>query len=255
MKLQKETLDITALERKYDKENNHIVCTCVDKSGFLYEARWADSEDAATQYSVEEMDNPVSLERVSMPKAGVFAREYDPANAMISEFHHDDELVITALKSDLARFWPDSVMNNAELIFRDNINVPELFDFKNDRKGLIIMPTATMDINKAKAEFKTVALSTDGREYLLVWDLNEDVVRDQNGMVKPSGIFGKTGIGQYKQAMDKDGFEVNQEYWGERNLFRQLVAQKLQEKRDKHRFKVPTAALNVTKTAGKGVER
>lgn len=190
-----------------------------------------------------------------MPKAGVFAREYDPANAMISEFHHDDELVITALKSDLARFWPDSIMNGAELIFRDNIDAPELFDFENDREGLIIMPTATMDINKAKAEFKTVALSTDGREYLLVWDLNEDVVRDQNGMVKPSGIFGKTGIGQYKQAMDKDQFEINQEYWGERNLFRQLVAQKLQEKRDEHRFKVPTAALNVTKTAGKGIER
>lgn len=86
MKLQKETLDITVLERNFDKGNNHIVCTCVDESGFLYEARWTDSEEAAIQYSVEEMDNPVSLERVSMPKAGVFAREYDPANAMISSF-------------------------------------------------------------------------------------------------------------------------------------------------------------------------
>jgi hypothetical protein len=124
------------------------------------------------------MDNPVSLERVSMPKAGVFAREYDPANTLISEFHHDDELVITALKSDLARFWPDSVMNNAELIFRDNINAPELFHFEGDREGLVIMPTATMDINKAKAEFKTVALSTDGREYLLVWDLAKGITRD-----------------------------------------------------------------------------
>jgi hypothetical protein len=31
MKLQKETLDITVLERNYDKENSHIVCTCVDQ--------------------------------------------------------------------------------------------------------------------------------------------------------------------------------------------------------------------------------
>lgn len=255
MALQKETLDITVLERNYDKENNHIVCTCVDESGFLYEARWAESEDIAIQYSVEELDDPVSLERVSMPKAGVFAREYDPANAMISEFHHDDELVITALKSDLARFWPDSVINGAELIFRDNLDAPELFHFEDDREGLIIMPTATMDINKAKEELKTVALSTDGREYLLVWDLNEDVVRDRNGMVKPSGIFGKTGIGQYKQAMNKEKFEINREYWGERNLFRQLVAQKVQEKREEHRFKVPKAEINVTKSAGKGMER
>jgi hypothetical protein len=75
-----------------------FVLVLTSESGFLYEARWADSEDAAIQYSVEEMDNPVSLERVSMPKAGVFAREYDPANTLISEFHHDDELVITALK-------------------------------------------------------------------------------------------------------------------------------------------------------------
>jgi hypothetical protein len=55
--------------------------------------------------------------------------------------------------------------------------------------------------------------------------------------------------------MNKDRFEINQEYWGERNLFRQLVAQKLQEKRDEHRFKMPAAELNVTKTAGKGIER
>jgi hypothetical protein len=89
-------------------------------------------------------------------------------------------------------------MNNAELIFRDNINAPELFHFEGDREGLVIMPTATMDINKAKAEFKTVALSTDGREYLLVWDLAKGITRDRNGTIRPSGIFGKTGIGQYK---------------------------------------------------------
>lgn len=252
MELQKETLDITVLERKYDKENNHIVCTCVDESGFLYEARWSESEDIAIQYSVEELADPVSLERVSMPKAGVFAREYDPANAMISEFHHDDELVISALKSDLARFWPDSIMNNAELIFRDNINAPELFDFKNDREGLIIMPTATMDISDNRDVLKTVARSRDGREYLLVWDLKKDISRDNKGMIRPTSVFGKTGVGKYRQQVDEKRFVVNQDYWNDRDLFRHITIQYLKEKREEHRLK---PIVNISKQAGKGLER
>lgn len=259
--MEKEKLkELVILEAELEFESTKGFATCTDRDGLLYtiNGNYLSSEiEGKRKISIDE-SYPTEIIRESIPKFGIIARVYEPTEINLLTFDEGLEILDEALKSEYSQEWPERIVNKTidAVIFP---RMDELCQPENPlHTGVVILPKDKLEINEDAEVIKTIARAADGREYLLLWNLSKDVSRDQNGMLRPTEILGKTGIGQYRQLVDKDDFEINQDYWKDRHLFRRLTSKKLQEKRNEYRLQPQQKeenTFNITKRTGKGLER
>lgn len=248
--MKKETQkELVILGIDIDYDWSVIFATCTDSEGLLYKANWDYNEDAAGEVN---LNAPKKVVRQPISKYGIIAHDYEAREVHISNFEENRELLDNALKSTYSKEWSEKLVNNVlDVVIFDHMDqICQTEDLQ--QTGVVILPRNKLDISDNRDVLKTVARSRDGREYLLVWDLKKDISRDNKGMIRPTSVFGKTGVGKYRQQVDEKRFVVNQDYWNDRDLFRHITIQYLKEKREEHRLK---PIVNISKQAGKGLER